>query len=108
MTLQWRLLARLEIVRYTIPMSRKSNRSSQEYSFTVLYEPVRPKGYQVMVPLLPGLVTYGRTFDEARKMAREAIGCHLEAMEKEREIIPQETSILQERMTVLLQGSPEV
>ncbi len=43
---------------------------TNEYSYTVVCEPVGRKGYQVVVLLLPGLVTYGRTFEEARTMAR--------------------------------------
>jgi len=81
-------------------MERKTTRTSQEFSYTALYQPVRGAGYQVTVPLLPGLVTYGRTFDEARKMARDAIECYVEALKKDRERIPLETTLLQERVTV--------
>lgn len=78
-------------------------RTTEEYSYTVLYEPIRgKKGYQVTVPLLPGLVTYGRTFEEARDMARDAIRCYLEALRKEHVRIPTERSILQERVTVVM------
>ena len=31
----------------------------------------------VLVPALPGCVTYGQTIDEALRMAEEAIHCHL-------------------------------
>ncbi len=83
---------------------------SREYRFTVVFQPlmgvvsargrrhsrlrirnpVREVGYQVTVPLLPGLVTYGRTLAEARAMARDAIHCHLEGMRKAGEPIPNE------------------
>ena len=59
-------------------MTQRKTKTSEEHSYTVLYEPVRPRGYQVTVPLLPGLVTYGRTFDEAREMARDAVRRHVE------------------------------
>jgi hypothetical protein len=36
-----------------------------------------PSGFQVTVPLLPGVITYGRTEEEAIAMARDAIRCHL-------------------------------
>ncbi len=74
--------------------------SSKEYFYTVIYEPIKEGGYQVIVPLLSGLVTYGRTLDEAREMARDAIRCYLEGVLKEKERIPQEKSILQERISV--------
>jgi antitoxin HicB len=47
-------------------------------------------GYQVTVPLLPGLVTFGRTLEEAREMARDAIECHIEGLRKSGEPIPNE------------------
>lgn len=55
---------------------KKKKFLTKEYSYTVVYEPAKEGGYQVAVPLLPGLVTYGRTFDEAREMARDAIQCY--------------------------------
>lgn len=55
---------------------------TKEYSYTVVYELVKEGGYQVTVPLLPGLITYGRTFEEAREMARDAICCYLESLLK--------------------------
>lgn len=84
-------------------MRRRHARSTKEHSYTVLYEPVRGrKGYQVTAPLLSGLVTYGRTFEEAREMARDAIRCYLEALRKDRVRIPTERSMLQERVTVTI------
>lgn len=83
-------------------MKRRTRRATTEYAFTVMYELIRDGGYQVTAPALPGLVTYGRTFDEAREMARDAIQCYLESLQKEHERIPSENSVVQERMTVLL------
>lgn len=83
-------------------MARKKTRTTQEYLFTVLYEPVTEGGYHVTVPLLPGLVTYGRDFDEARAMAQDAIQCYLEALKKDRQKIPSETSFVQERLAVVV------
>ena len=54
------------------------------------------------VPLLPGLVTYGRNFEEAKTMALDAIRCHLEGLEKNHEKIPNESSLLQEKVVVSL------
>jgi antitoxin HicB len=47
-------------------------------------------GYQVTVPLLPGVITYGRTEEEAIEMARDAIRCHLSGLRKSGEEIPDE------------------
>jgi len=52
--------------------------------------PADPSGYQVTVPLLPGVITYGRTEEEAIEMARDAIRCHLDGLRKSGEAIPDE------------------
>ena len=79
---------------------KKSPQITTERIFTVLYEPVGKKAYQVTVPLLPGLLTYGRTFEEARTMARDAIDCYIGALKKDRHVVPTETSLLQEQIRV--------
>ena len=61
-----------------------------EYGYTVIYEPLSESGYQVMVPALPGIVTYGRTIEESREMARDAILCHLRGLLKDGEEIPED------------------
>ena len=81
---------------------KKSKISTKELSYTVIYKPVKKGGYQVIVPLLPGLVTFGRDLKEAQSMARDAIKCHLEGIKLEQEEIPEETSMLQERVVVPL------
>lgn len=81
-------------------MKRRTTRTTHEYSFTVLYKAARDGGYEVTVPSLPGLITFGRTFDEARAMAQDAIQCAVEALQKERAEIPREQSLLQERLVV--------
>lgn len=91
-----------------------------EYSFTVVFEPMQKaarnrngqkartdsspssSGYQVTVPLLPGLITYGRTLGEAREMARDAIRCHLEGLRKDGEPIPNEKTVRKEKLRVAL------
>lgn len=80
---------------------RKKRLFGKEYSYTVVYEPLK-KGYQVVVPLLPGIVTYGRDFEEAQEMARDAIRCHIEGLLKEKQEVPNELSLLQERVTVTI------
>ena len=71
------------------PKDRKHLISAQ-YGYTVIYEPLLEGGYQVIVPALPGIVTYGRTIKEAREMAEDAIRCHLRALLKDGEEIPKD------------------
>ena len=76
--------------------------TSKEYLYTVIYEPLKKGGYHVVVPMLPGIVTYGRDFEEAQAMARDAIRCHLEGLMKEQNDIPSELGLLQERVAVTI------
>jgi antitoxin HicB len=61
-----------------------------EYGYNVIYEELAEGGFQVIVPALTGIVTYGRTLDEAREMARDAIVCHLRGLIKDGEEIPED------------------
>jgi predicted RNase H-like HicB family nuclease len=47
-------------------------------------------GYTVLVPSLPGCVTYGDTIEDAVEMAKEAIEGYLESMKGHGEEIPTE------------------
>jgi antitoxin HicB len=50
------------------------------YTYTVVITPNDPDGYLVTCPALPGVVTQGESFDEARAMAADAITCYLESL----------------------------
>jgi len=60
-----------------------------DYGFTVIYEQLAEGGYQVIVPALPGIVTYGHTLPEACEMASDAIACHIRGLLKDNEEIPE-------------------
>ena len=61
-----------------------------EYGYRVIYEPLTEGGFQVIVPALPGIITYGPSLEEAREMARDAIVCHLQGLLKDNEEIPED------------------
>jgi predicted RNase H-like HicB family nuclease len=52
-------------------------------------------GYIVEVPALPGLVTYGRTMDEALDMARDAIQGWIEVQLESGRPVPAESEPVQ-------------
>ena len=60
------------------------------YGYTVIYEQLTEGGYQVIVPALPGVITYGRTIEEAREMARDATVTHIRGLLKDGEEIPRD------------------
>jgi antitoxin HicB len=69
---------------------RHQTHATSEHGYTVIYELLREGGYQVIVPALPGIVTYGPTLEEAREMAQDAIVCHLRGLLKDGEEIPED------------------
>jgi len=51
-------------------------------------------GYTALVPALPGCVTYGRTVEEAREMARDAICGYIASLRKHKDPIPTDDNTL--------------
>lgn len=49
--------------------------------------------YGVSFPDLPGVISAGRTLDEARDMAAEALAFHLEGMAEDGEPVPEPSSL---------------
>jgi len=68
-----------------------------KWAFTVVFDK-EDDGYTVIVPALPGLVTGGRTLAEARRMAADAIRCHLESLLKDGEPLPVEQAVDMEKL----------
>ena len=69
---------------------RRKQQTLTERGYKVIYESLSEGGYQVIVPALPGIVTYGRTLQEAREMAQDAIICHLRGLLKDGQEIPED------------------
>ena len=67
---------------------------ADRYQYTAVFDPDGKGGYTVTVPALPGLVTEGDTFEEAKAMVEEAIVGYLESLRKHGERIPEEDSPL--------------
>ena len=63
-----------------------------ERTYLGLVEKEPDSDYGVFFPDLPGCVTAGSTFEEAREMAAEALGLHLEGMTAYGEYIPPPSS----------------
>jgi predicted RNase H-like HicB family nuclease len=56
--------------------------------FNIVLRPEPEGGFTVIVPALPGCVTYGRTLAEAKKMAKDAISGYVASLRKHNEPIP--------------------
>jgi predicted RNase H-like HicB family nuclease len=59
------------------------------YSYQINLMPEREGGYTVLVPQLPGCVSFGTTIEEATDHAREAIELHLENLAAHGQAIPE-------------------
>ena len=57
-------------------------------------------GYTVIVPSLPGCVTYGENIEHAIEMAREAIELYLESLKAHGEEVPTEENTLEYTLSV--------
>lgn len=56
--------------------------------YNVVFYPEVEGGFTVIVPSLPGCVTYGKDLAEAKAMARDAIEAYIESLTKHNEPIP--------------------
>jgi len=59
-----------------------------EYGYTVGFRALSEGGFNVFVPALPEICTYGGTMEEARAMAGDAIRCYLRSAIDTGEYIP--------------------
>ena len=58
------------------------------YHYNIMLRPEPEGGYTALVPALPGCVTYGRTVDEAREMAKDAISGYIASLRKHKVTFP--------------------
>lgn len=65
-----------------------------EMRYTVMLRPEPEGGFTVLVPALPGCVSYGETVEEALAAAEEAMICHVGALKAMGKRVPKEGEIL--------------
>jgi len=56
--------------------------------YNAIFRPEPEGGFTVIIPSLPGCITYGENITEAKKMAMEAITAYIESLKKHNEDIP--------------------
>jgi len=61
---------------------------SKTLHYNLLFQPEKGGGFTVIVPALPGCVTYGKDLQDAKKMARDAIAGYLVSLKRHGEPIP--------------------
>ena len=61
-------------------------RKARIYQYTAVFEPdEKVGGYTVTIPALPGCISEGDTFEEARKNIQEAAELYLEVMKEHKQ-----------------------
>ena len=65
-------------------MANKNNK----IEYPAVFEPAIEGGYNVSFPSFPGCVTFGKSFEEAKKNAEEVLELWLEELAEEGEKIP--------------------
>ena len=63
------------------------------HGHTAIFEPLKEGGYDVIIPAIPEICTFGETLTQARKMAEDAIGCYLESATMRKEPIPADKAL---------------
>ncbi|MCD6170108.1 MAG: type II toxin-antitoxin system HicB family antitoxin [Candidatus Latescibacterota bacterium] len=69
-------------------------------SYRILLRKEPEGGYTVIIPSLPGCITYGDTIEEAIKMAKEAIELYIESLKEHGEEIPTDKETLEYNLTL--------
>ena len=62
-------------------------------NYIALFEQGNKGGYSVVFPDVPGVVTAGNNFDEALRMAHEALAFHIDSLRADGEVIPEPRTI---------------
>ncbi len=70
------------------------------FLFQIVFRPEPEGGYTVLVPSLPGCITFGETLEEAQSMAKEAISLYVETMRERNEEVRDDTFTFDSRLQV--------
>lgn len=69
-------------------------------NYKVFLRPEPEGGFTVLVPSLPGCISYGETLSEAKIMAKEAIELYLESLSEHNEFIPNDNETFEYNILV--------
>jgi predicted RNase H-like HicB family nuclease len=72
----------------------------KQLNYRILLRKEPEGGYTVIVPSLPGCITYGKTIEEATNMAKEAIELYLETLRDHGEEIPTEEGMFEYNLPI--------
>lgn len=67
---------------------KKRNIKYKVFNYIAIFDPASEGGFNVSFPVLPGCVTFGRNFEEARTKAAEVLELWIEELSARKEKIP--------------------
>lgn len=70
-------------------MAKRKQGKILEYS--AVFDPAEEGGFNVSFPDFPGCFTFGKNFEEAKEMAKEALELWIEVLQEEHHEIPVKT-----------------
>jgi len=79
---------------------QKTNNKMKIYDYTVIFKPLDEGGFDIIVPAIPEICTFGDTIEEAREMAEDAIKCYIESALELNEPIPMDREVSFEKIAV--------
>lgn len=79
---------------------RKNDNKTKIYDYTVIFRPLEDGGFDVIVPAIPEICTFGDTIKEAREMAEDAIKCYIESALELNEPIPSDSEVSFEKIAI--------
>ncbi|PIT93522.1 antitoxin HicB [Candidatus Falkowbacteria bacterium CG10_big_fil_rev_8_21_14_0_10_43_11] len=65
----------------------------QNLRYHLIFRPEPEGGFTVIVPSLPGCISYGKNLTEAKKMARDAIKGYITSLKKHHEPVPTDDEV---------------
>ncbi|MEA2053811.1 MAG: type II toxin-antitoxin system HicB family antitoxin [Candidatus Thermoplasmatota archaeon] len=71
-------------------------------NYRILFRKEPEGGYTVIVPSLPGCITYGKDIEEAIEMAKEAIELYIGSLIKHEEEIPSDEETFEYNLKIEL------
>jgi antitoxin HicB len=69
-------------------------------NYKIMLKPEPEGGFTVIVPSLPGCITFGSNLSEAKEMAKEAIELYLESLLANNENIPNDNETIEYNLLV--------
>ena len=68
-----------------------NKKSTKILSYNAIFTPNEQKGFNVSFPDFPGCVTFGNSFEDAKKYAKEALELWIEELNQNKTDIPEES-----------------